>query len=155
MQIDPMFGGWDGFRSFMKAAKKHGISVILDGVFNHTGDDSIYFNKYGKYDTVGAYQSKESPYAEWFNFTEFPEEYESWWGFKNLPRVMSDKPAYKKFLFDEDGVIEITPGVYNIFKNNLIELKTANDELVKKGVVGMYDNFKVIMSNGLVKDSTN
>jgi glycosidase len=105
MQIDPMFGGWDGFRSFMKAAKKHGISVILDGVFNHTGDDSIYFNKYGKYDTVGAYQSKESPYAEWFNFTEFPEEYESWWGFKNLPRVMSDKPAYKKFLFDEDGVI--------------------------------------------------
>ncbi|MBO5006888.1 MAG: hypothetical protein J6C89_05535, partial [Clostridia bacterium] len=85
MQIDPMFGGEEGFRSFMKAAKKHGISVILDGVFNHTGDDSIYFNKYGKYDTVGAYQSKDSPYAEWYNFTDFPEEYESWWGFKNLP----------------------------------------------------------------------
>lgn len=105
MQIDPMFGGEEGFRSFMKAAKKHGISVILDGVFNHTGDDSIYFNKYGKYDTVGAYQSQDSPYAEWYNFTEFPDEYESWWGFKNLPRVMSDTPSYKKFLFGEDGVI--------------------------------------------------
>lgn len=63
--------------------------------------------------------------------------------------------ALRERNFDEDGVIEITPGVYSIFKNNLIELKTNNDELVKKGVVGMYDNFKVIMSNGLAKDSTN
>lgn len=61
--------------------------------------------------------------------------------------------ALRERNFDEDGVIEITPAVYAIFKNNLIELKTNNDELVKKGVVGMYDNFKVIMSNGLAKDS--
>lgn len=62
--------------------------------------------------------------------------------------------ALRERNFDEDGVIEITPAVYAIFKNNLIELKTNNDELVKKGVVGMYDNFKVIMSNGLAKDSS-
>ncbi|MBQ8448254.1 MAG: glycoside hydrolase family 13 protein [Clostridia bacterium] len=104
-KIDPMFGGEEAFRSLIKAAKKYKISIILDGVFNHTGDDSVYFNKYGKYDGLGAYQSKESPYAEWFNFTEFPEEYESWWGFKNLPRVMSDNPSYKKFLFGKDGVV--------------------------------------------------
>ena len=104
-KIDPMFGGEEAFRSLIKAAKKYKISIILDGVFNHTGDDSVYFNKYGKYPGLGAYQSKESPYAEWFNFTEFPEEYESWWGFKNLPRVMSDNPAYKKFLFGKDGIV--------------------------------------------------
>ena len=63
--------------------------------------------------------------------------------------------ALRERNFDEDGVIEITPGVYNIFKNNLVELKTNNDELIKKGVVGMYDNFKVIMSNGLVNDGSN
>ena len=62
--------------------------------------------------------------------------------------------ALRERNFDEDGVIEITPAVYAIFKNNLIELKTNNDELVKKGVVGMYDNFKVIMSNGLAKDGS-
>ena len=62
--------------------------------------------------------------------------------------------ALRERNFDEDGVIEITPAVYNIFKNNLVELKTANDELIKKGVVGMYDNFKVIMTNGLAKDAT-
>lgn len=104
-KIDPMFGGEEAFRSLVNAAKKYKISIILDGVFNHTGDDSVYFNKYGKYPSVGAYQSKESPYAEWYNFTEFPEEYESWWGFKNLPRVMSDNPSYKKFLFGKDGIV--------------------------------------------------
>lgn len=62
--------------------------------------------------------------------------------------------ALRERNFDEEGVIEITPAVYNIFKNNLVELKTNNDELIKKGVVGMYDNFKVIMTNGLAKDET-
>lgn len=62
--------------------------------------------------------------------------------------------ALRERNFDEDGVIEVTPGVYNLFKADLIELKTSNDELVKKGVVGMYDGFKVIMTNGLAKDTT-
>ena len=84
---------------------------------------------------------------------------------KNLPKLkfvatlatgfnQLDTVALRERNFDEDGVIEITPGVYSIFKNNLVELKTNNDELIKKGVVGMYDNFKVIMSNGLANDGT-
>lgn len=56
--------------------------------------------------------------------------------------------------FDEDGVIEITPAVYNVFKNCLITLSTNNPEYIKKGIVGMYDGFKVIMSNNMAKDST-
>lgn len=62
--------------------------------------------------------------------------------------------ALRERNFDEDGVIEITPAVYSVFKNNLIELSTNNPELIKKGVVGMYDNFKVIMSNGLANDGS-
>ena len=54
--------------------------------------------------------------------------------------------------FDEEGVIEITPAVYNLFKNELITLSTNNPEYIKKGIVGVYDDFKVIMSNGLAKD---
>lgn len=60
--------------------------------------------------------------------------------------------ALRERNFDEEAVLEISPAVYNVFKNNLIELKTNNDELIKKGVVGMYDNMKVIMTNGLVND---
>lgn len=56
--------------------------------------------------------------------------------------------------FDEDGVIEITPAVYNKFKNHLITLSTNNPEYIKKGIVGMYDGFEVVMSNNLAKDAT-
>ena len=62
--------------------------------------------------------------------------------------------ALRERNFDEEGVIEITPAVYNLFKNELITLSTNNPEYIKKGIVGMYDDFKVIMSNNMAKDST-
>lgn len=57
--------------------------------------------------------------------------------------------ALRERNFDEEGVIEITPAVYNLFKNNLITLSTNNPEYIKKGIVGVYDGFDVIMSNNL------
>ena len=62
--------------------------------------------------------------------------------------------ALRERNFDEDGVIEITPAVYNIFKNNLITLSTDNPEYIKKGKVGVYDGFDVIMSNNMAKDTS-
>jgi hypothetical protein len=62
--------------------------------------------------------------------------------------------ALRERNFDEEGVIEITPAVYNLFKNELITLSTNNPEYIKKGIVGVYDDFNVIMSNGLAKDGT-
>ena len=62
--------------------------------------------------------------------------------------------ALRERNFDEEGVIEITPAVYNVFKNCLITLSTDNPEYIKKGIVGVYDDFKVIMSNNMAKDSS-
>ena len=62
--------------------------------------------------------------------------------------------ALRERNFDEDGVIEITPAVYNLFKNYLITLSTDNPEYIKKGIVGVYDDFKVVMSNNMAKDAT-
>ena len=62
--------------------------------------------------------------------------------------------ALRERNFDEAGVIEITPAVYNLFKNYLITLSTDNPEYIKKGKVGVYDSFDVIMSNNMAKDST-
>jgi hypothetical protein len=62
--------------------------------------------------------------------------------------------ALRERNFDEDGVIEITPAVYNLFKNYLITLSTDNPEYIKKGKVGVYDGFDVIMSNNMAKDGT-
>ena len=62
--------------------------------------------------------------------------------------------ALRERNFDEEGVIEITPAVYNVFKNCLITLSTNNPDYIKKGIVGVYDDFNVIMSNNMAKDST-
>lgn len=106
MKIDSMFGDENVLEMLISEAKNRGIEIIFDGVFNHTGADSVYFNKYGTYKTLGAYQSKESPYYEWFNFKDFPNKYECWWNVQILPRVKSDTPSYKKFILGDGGVIE-------------------------------------------------
>ena len=82
------------------------MHILLDGVFSHTGADSKYFNRYGRYPTLGAYQSKESPYYDWYRFEEFPDKYDSWWGFYTLPAVNKDNPSYRDFLLNpETGVM--------------------------------------------------
>ena len=106
MNIDPYFGTNEQFEEFIKKCKEKGIKVILDGVFSHTGADSIYFNKYGHYDSVGAFNSEESPYYNWYSFINYPNEYESWWGFDNLPNVRETNSEYLKYITGEDGVIE-------------------------------------------------
>lgn len=104
--IDPMFGDEQIFEELIKEAKEKGISVILDGVFNHTGDDSIYFNKFGNYDSIGAYQSSESEYASWYNFKNHPNEYDCWWGVKSLPNINETEESYMNYIIrDKDSVI--------------------------------------------------
>lgn len=98
LTVDVMFGGDEALRELCREAEKYGIGIMLDGVFNHTGSDSIYFNKVGKYDSVGAYQSKESPYYPWYSFRSYPDEYECWWGVDILPRVNSASDDYLDFI---------------------------------------------------------
>lgn len=106
MQIDPLLGTEEDFDALVAEAKEKGIRIVLDGVFNHTGDDSRYFNKYGRYDEVGAYQSTHSPYADWYCFREFPDRYESWWGIETLPAVNEASASYQEFIFGEKGVLK-------------------------------------------------
>ena len=106
-EIDEMLGSEEDFKRLCKKAEDMGIRIILDGVFNHTGSDSIYFNKNGSYDSLGAYQSKKSPYYEWFNFIDYPEKYESWWGIDTLPQVNEASEKYQDYIInDEDSVVK-------------------------------------------------
>jgi len=105
MQIDEIFGGEEAFDHLIEKAKEKNIGIILDGVFNHTGDDSRYFNKYGKYDTLGAYQSPDSPWYHWFDFEDYPDRYRCWWGIDILPAVNTNEPSYRNFICGKDGVI--------------------------------------------------
>ena len=105
-QVDPMLGGNEDFSQLCREAHKRGMRVILDGVFNHTGFVSRYFNGNGFYPEVGASQSEDSPYRPWFNFTQWPRKYESWWGIYSLPAVNEGNPSYRDFIFgSEDSVV--------------------------------------------------
>ena len=104
-KIDPMLGDEGEFRALCAEAKAYGIHVILDGVFSHTGDDSVYFNRPGNYESPGAYQGKESPYYNWFDFRSFPNEYRSWWGFDSLPEVNETNPDWQDFIITGENAV--------------------------------------------------
>ncbi|MEH6940722.1 glycoside hydrolase family 13 protein [Bacillus sp. JJ722] len=103
-KIDPMFGTLEDFKRLCLESKKRNIRILLDGVFNHTGSDSVYFNKKATYDSVGAYQSKNSEYYHWFKFLKYPDKYESWWGIDTLPSIQEENPSYVEYITGEMGV---------------------------------------------------
>ncbi len=109
--IDPYFGTNEQFALLTEKCRELGIKVILDGVFSHTGADSIYFNRYGHYDSCGAYNSENSPYKNWYNFIEYPNKYECWWNFENLPNVNELHPDYLEYITGEDGVLSFWQGI--------------------------------------------
>ena len=103
---DPMLGAEEDFTALCDAAHKRGIRVILDGVYSHTGDRSLYFNRDGSFPGVGAYQSKESPYYSWYLFRSWPGSYKSWWDFDTLPTVNKMDPAFIDYIITgEDSVV--------------------------------------------------
>lgn len=103
-KIDPLLGDEKDFSALCKAAEKLGIKIILDGVFSHTGCDSRYFNKKGRYADLGAYQSKQSPYFSWYKFKNWPEDYQSWWGIDILPELNEDNPSFINYISGENGI---------------------------------------------------
>lgn len=107
LNADPLLGTNEEFTLLCREAKEKGIRIILDGVFSHTGSDSLYFNREGRYGQGGAYHDPNSPYRSWYDFDKkYPCGYRSWWGFDTLPEVREDDPAYQQFICGKDGVID-------------------------------------------------
>ena len=115
--VDPMLGGNEAFAVLQSACREKGIRLILDGVFSHTGADSRYFNKFGRYEGTGAFEAYEkgveSPYRSWYNFYKNEDGYtvyDSWWGFPDLPNVDENDLSYRKFIFGDGGVVDTWMG---------------------------------------------
>ena len=104
--IDPLLGSEEDFRTLCREAHARDIRIILDGVFNHTGSNSRYFNAEGFYSEPGAAQSTESPYFSWYSFHPWPTDYDAWWGVHTLPAVNEEQPDYRRFIIsDKDSVV--------------------------------------------------
>ena len=106
LKTDELLGTESDFKNLIDAVHEKGMKIILDGVFNHSGSDSLYFNKFGRYPTLGAYQSKDSPYFDWYYFKKFPDDYACWWGCDNVPELNKNNEGYRNLIFGVNGVIE-------------------------------------------------
>ena len=155
-KIDSLLGDEESFRSLINAANKKGIKIILDGVFSHQGADSIYFNKYNNYDSVGAYNSKESKYYHWYSFSNYPDEYDCWWGVKDLPNCNELAPDYVDYICrDNDSVIKkyMKMGVAGFRLDVADELPDEFIELVRKAEEDV--DKKAILIGEVWEDATN
>lgn len=142
-KIDAMFGDEEIFRELLDKASKKGIHIILDGVFSHTGSDSIYFNKYNRYSDLGAYQSEESKYNSWYKFNNYPEDYDCWWGVKSLPNVNELDPTYIDYIIkNDDSVLKkwTTMGVKGWRLDVADELPEQFIKEFKKGLKDLSDD---------------
>ena len=97
-RVDPILGSNEDFEELCREAGKRGIRILCDGVFSHTGADSVYFNRDGHYPMPGACQKEASPWDSWYDFQHFPDIYRSWWGFRELPEVEEHDPGWQKYV---------------------------------------------------------
>ncbi len=104
-KIDMLLGDEKDFESLCKKAEEHGIKIVLDGVFSHTGADSRYFNKEKRYGSGGAYNSTDSPYYEWYKFKNYPDEYACWWGVDILPEISEENDGYIEYIAGKNGIL--------------------------------------------------
>ena len=103
--IDEMFGTNNEFKELCEVAESKGIKIILEVVLSYTSSDSKYFNKLGNYNEIGAYQSPNSKYHDWYKFTRYPYQYESWWGIAERPNINSMENGYMKYIINNDDSI--------------------------------------------------
>ncbi len=154
-KIDELLGGEEDFKKLIEKAHEKGIKVMLDGVYNHTGDDSVYFNKYGNYKEVGAFQSKDSKYYEWYDFRKFPNDYESWWGIDVLPSIKKTSKSFQDFIAGKNGVIEyyMSLGADGFRLDVVDELSSQFVKRIRKAVKGK--NKEGIVLGEVWEDATN
>lgn len=107
-KVDPYAGTDEALKQLCDAAHKRGMYVIIDAVFNHTGNDSRYFNEFGTYDSVGAFQSEKSEYYDFYkkHWEDGTLKFSYWWEMLNLPECDGKSKKWREFIFGEGGVID-------------------------------------------------
>ena len=158
MKVDDMYGTEAEFKKLIEEAQKQGMQIVIDGVYNHTGSDSIYFNKDGNFESLGAYNSENSRFFKWFDFYEYPNVYRSWWGIDTLPSINHECEDFQDYITGENGVIDkfMSLGVAGVRLDVVDEI---TDKFVKKieNRVHKYGKNKIVMGevweNAAIKES--
>lgn len=144
LMIDPLLGTEQDFIDLCSIAKEKGIRIIIDMVLNHTGDDSIYFNKYGNFASIGAYESNKSPYYDWYDFSsKYKYGYRCWWDVPSLPSINQKSKSYREFI---SHVLTkwISLGASGVRLDVVDELDDDTVELIHNAVKGANPNAIII-----------
>ncbi len=144
-RVDPMLGTEEAFASLCRAAHSRGMRVMLDGVFSHTGENSVYFDAKNVFGGGAVSQGPTSKYYKWYDFQEFPEKYTSWWGIKSLPCVNELDAGYMDFILGEDGVV----AKWLRLGADGFRLDVA-DELPDEFITALYRRVKACRPDGVV-----
>lgn len=103
--VDPQFGNDEILSKLLEKSHERNIKVILDGVFNHVGVDSIWFNKSKKYGNGGAYNDPNSPFKDFFEFRKWPDDFRAWLDIKLLPELNLRNDKLKEMLFTNENSV--------------------------------------------------
>lgn len=105
-KIDEAFGTNETYKQLLDEAHKKGIRVIFDASLNHSGADSLYMDRYGKYHSHGAFEKerirKDSPYYDWYIFDEKftnPDQAYAQWANPTLAVFNKSSESYKNFAY--------------------------------------------------------
>lgn len=146
-KVDPVLGSNQDYVNLCAEAEKLGLHIVNDGVFSHTGADSIYFNKYCSYVNLGACQGEASPYFSWYDFKEFPDKYRCWWGFKELPEVNELESSWQEYVVSgDDSIVKkwLRMGASGWRLDVADELPDEVLELIRKAVKGEKEDAVII-----------
>lgn len=154
-EIDPVLGSKEEFKLLINKAHEKGIKIMLDGVYNHTGDDSVYFNKYGNYNEIGAYESKDSKYYDWYEFKNYPNKYKCWWDIDILPAINKSSKSFWEYIAGKNGVIShyMNLGVDGFRLDVVDELSSPFVKKIRKAIKSV--NSEGIVLGEVWEDATN
>lgn len=145
--VDEMFGTNDEFKELCEIAKSKDIKIILDVVFGYTSSDSKYFNKLGNYEEIGAYNSPNSKYYNWYEFLNYPYQYESWWGIEERPSINPMQKGYIDYIIESDNsIVEkwINLGASGWKLNIIDELSDEFIELIRRKMQSLSEDSVLI-----------
>ena len=108
--IDPYVGDNNDLKELCDKAHSMDIKIVLDAVFNHTGNDSKYFNQFNTFPDLGAYQSKDSKYYPFYKRVinkEGVEVFSNWWMQDTKPECNGYNRGWQDYIYGEGGIIDL------------------------------------------------
>lgn len=88
------------FENMTAALKSYGMKLILDGAFNHVSAKNQWFDRDNDYPALGAFESQNSSWYDWFTFYNWPSGYEAWNGVLNMPQV-NEVTGFKNYIYGD------------------------------------------------------